>query len=88
MSVSERRLRAAFAVFDKDNSGDLDADELLSILTRPGGKSALSKADAHEFIGLFDTDGEQQTRKCPHIVLPLTPRGSALILFYNSAIQR
>ena len=52
-------LKKSFAVFDTDGSGSLDAEEVVEILTRmtPGG-TALTKADAEEFIKEFDRDGD------------------------------
>ena len=46
-------LRMAFDVFDVDGSGSLSAEEVVSILTRPGTKS-MSEKEATDFITSFD----------------------------------
>ena len=54
MEITEDMLREGFALFDKDNSGFLTPDELVGILTRPGGGSAMSEADAKAFVEKHD----------------------------------
>jgi len=52
-------LKASFDVFDTDGSGSLDTEEVVEILTRmTGGGTAMSEADALEFIKEFDRDGD------------------------------
>eukprot|EP00325_Prymnesiales_sp_UTEX-LB-985_P032556 CAMPEP_0174723152 /NCGR_PEP_ID=MMETSP1094-20130205/40189_1 /TAXON_ID=156173 /ORGANISM="Chrysochromulina brevifilum, Strain UTEX LB 985" /LENGTH=387 /DNA_ID=CAMNT_0015924143 /DNA_START=76 /DNA_END=1239 /DNA_ORIENTATION=- len=54
------QLRAAFAVFDQDHSGLLQTEEVLRVLTREGGGSALTTADAQAVIDAFDADKDGQ----------------------------
>lgn len=54
----EYGLRAAFAVFDKDGSGSLSAEELKAVLTRPGGGAALSDEEVRAIIDEFDANGD------------------------------
>jgi len=49
---SRQRLLAAFDVFDLDQDGFIEEDELINVLVRPGG-SALSKDDAKDFLSCF-----------------------------------
>lgn len=49
-------IKAAFAVFDVDKSGNLSAAELRAILTR-GATPILSAAEVDEVIAHFDKDG-------------------------------
>ncbi len=51
-------LRKAFSTFDKDGNGKLSATELIGILTRSGGGTPLSRADAQAIIADFDTDAD------------------------------
>ena len=51
-------LASAFARFDKDGNGKLNATELIGILTRTGGGQPLSRADAQAIIEDFDTDAD------------------------------
>jgi len=52
-------LRKAFDTFDIDQSGTLDAEELLQILTRQTQHgAALSADDAKALIAMFDTNGD------------------------------
>ena len=60
---AEERLRASFAIFDKDNSGFLSADEVLNILTRVlPGAPPMSESDAKDFIHDFDENGDGERR--------------------------
>ena len=64
--MSRARLRAAFALFDTDKSGFLDADELRAVLTRPGSTNPeMSKEVAEEIISEFDTNGAQHPNEFP-----------------------
>ncbi len=56
--VTKASLRACFEKFDVSGDGKLSASELRAILTRGGGASALSEADAQELIDEMDTDGD------------------------------
>lgn len=52
----EAELRAAFAVFDSDNSGCIDAKELKSVMSSIG--ENLTDAEIDEMIKMADTDGD------------------------------
>ena len=54
--AQQKDILAAFELFDKDDSGALDAKEFAAILTRPG-ETALSEDDAAEIIKEFDANG-------------------------------
>ena len=45
-----KRIREAFAKFDKNNDGFLTSDEIVGILVRPGGGMPMDKEDAEAFI--------------------------------------
>jgi len=51
-------LKDSFRCFDLDDSGTLEKEEVLTILTRVGGGNPMTEADALEFIALFDQDGD------------------------------
>ena len=53
--TQEAKLRKAFAVFDRDGDGNLDADELKAVLMR--GNSPFTEQDVEALIKEFDTDG-------------------------------
>jgi hypothetical protein len=54
---SHEQLRAAFAVFDRDGSGALDADEMRAVLSRPvGGKVSAQRVE--QVIKQFDKNGD------------------------------
>jgi len=57
-----KNLKEAFELFDADGSGYLDDAEMLQILTRASGGTALDEKDAKEFIAIFDhnKDGKMQ----------------------------
>ena len=55
-SVSE--LRDAFARFDANGDGFLSVDELVGILTRPGGGDPMTDADARAFVERHDKNGD------------------------------
>ena len=55
-SALNARLRAAFAVFDQDRSGFLQAEQVLRVLTREGGGAAMTVPDAQAVIDYFDAD--------------------------------
>ena len=49
--LSKKRLKAAFRIFDKDNSGGIDMDELKEIF---GNSGKLTKEDVEGMIKEFD----------------------------------
>ena len=51
-------LRAALAVFDADGSGRLSAEELVGVLTRPGGGRPVDEAEARAFVAQHDRNGD------------------------------
>lgn len=53
---SEQELRQAFAVFDRDGTGTIDAGELSHVLKSLGEK--LSEAEIEEIIRQADVDGD------------------------------
>lgn len=56
---AEKRLRAAFAVFDVDGSGSLSVEELRVVLSRPTpGGSPMSDEEIQALIDEFDEDGD------------------------------
>ena len=61
-----KNLKEAFELFDADGSGYLDDAEMLQILTRASGGTALDEKDAKEFIAIFDhnKDGKMQYTEC------------------------
>ena len=50
------KLRMAFNLWDYDESGSLTSDEIVGILTRPGGGSPMTEADAVAFVKKHDTN--------------------------------
>ena len=59
MASDMERIKAAFKVFDSDNSGKLSADELRAILSR-GPNPVLAAEEIDEVINQFDTNGDGQ----------------------------
>lgn len=53
---SDSELRAAFAVFDRDNSGTISADELRNVMKSIG--ENLSDAEIDEMIKEADANGD------------------------------
>ena len=53
-----KRLMSAFADFDTDRSGALDAAELKKILTWPGSDEPLTEAEAQAFIDKHNQNGD------------------------------
>lgn len=51
-------LKESFRIFDMDDSGCLDASEVVEILCRVGGGNPMSEDDAKEFIAMFDANGD------------------------------
>ena len=51
-------LRKCFELFDADQSGFLDKDELKAILTRTGPGASLNHESADQIIAEFDVDGD------------------------------
>lgn len=71
-SKTERRIRAAFSLFDTDGSGSLSVDELKAVLTRPGsGLQQMSDEDVAGLIREFDANGGALRRQCTrsHVML-------------------
>jgi len=58
--VSREELCAAFREFDTDGSGTLTFDELVGVLTRPGGGRPLDEAEARGFVAKHDKNGDSQ----------------------------
>ena len=56
MAVAEekKKIREAFAKFDKNNDGFLTPDEIVAILIRPGGGTPMYKEDAEAFVKKHD----------------------------------
>ncbi len=77
-------LRAAFAAFDADGSGALDAAELTAILTRSGGGGPLSEAEAQEFICRFDVNGDG-VLQVDELIAALTAPGERLAQLSTAA---
>ena len=48
------KIRMAFKVWDFDRSGFLTSDEIVGILTRPGGGAPMTEADAVAFVKKHD----------------------------------
>ena len=51
-------VRKAFALFDKDGSGTLEASEVAAILTNTGGGRPLSAEEAQGVINELDANGD------------------------------
>jgi hypothetical protein len=58
MPSKKADLVKAFKTFDKDNSGSLDAQEFLAILTRESGGLQMNEEDAKEMLEEFDENGD------------------------------
>jgi len=53
----QKKLRAAFAAFDKDNSGQISVDEYIKIMTRPTKfGAAMTAEEAKEMFAEMDED--------------------------------
>ena len=57
--IDEAKLRAAFSVFDTDNSDTLSADELRAVLSKSGvgGRAPFTDEQIQALIDEFDDDG-------------------------------
>ena len=55
--ATEEQLRAAFAVLDVNQDGQISKEELMTILTNTNGVDALPLSDAEEIMANFDADG-------------------------------
>ena len=76
-----QEMRAAFKLFDLDDSGTISPEELLAILTRPETGRSLALEDAKEIIASFDTDGCVLGReRCLHrtCIIPAWPFSQGL----------
>jgi len=51
-------LQGSFKAFDADGSGSLSADELITILMRPGGGTPLTLEEAKALIATVDTNND------------------------------
>ena len=49
-------IKAAFRKFDTNGDGFLTKDEIVGVLTRPGGGAPLTEAEAEAYIARYDTD--------------------------------
>jgi len=78
-SALNARLRAAFAVFDQDRSGFLQAEQVLRVLTREGGGAAMTVPDAQAVIDDFDADKDGRLNMEEFIAM-LTGRARAKYL--------
>jgi len=57
--IATNSLRKAFDMFDVDQNGSLDADELLAILTRQTAQGhGMTLDDAKQLVAYFDTNGD------------------------------
>ena len=54
--VTEETLRRAFYQFDTDRDGFLTVNELVGILTRPGGGNPMTEEEAVAFVEKHDTN--------------------------------
>ena len=66
-------LRAAFAAFDADGSGRLSAEELVGVLTRPGGGKPVDEAEARAFVAKHDRNGDGELVLDEFVVAVLRP---------------
>ena len=66
-------LRAAFAAFDADGSGRLSAEELVGVLTRPGGGQPVDEAEARAFVAKHDRNGDGELVLDEFVVAVLRP---------------
>ena len=66
-------LRAAFAVFDADGSGKLSVEELVGVLTRPGGGQPVDEAEARAFVAKHDRNGDGELDLDEFVVAVLGP---------------
>lgn len=57
-AISTPALRAAFAAFDTNQDGTLDASELKAVLMRPDGGQAYTDAEAQAVIDRYDLNGD------------------------------
>ena len=56
--AAAKPLEAQFAGFDTDGSGKLSKEELVAILTRPGGPAKFEAEQCEELFALIDLDGD------------------------------
>ena len=66
-------LRAALAEFDADGSGRLSAEELVGVLTRPGGGKPVDEAEARAFVAKHDRNGDGELVLDEFVVAVLRP---------------
>ena len=71
--TQREELRAAFAVFDEDGSGKLSAEELVGVLTRPGGGQPVDEAEARAFVAKHDRNGDGELDLDEFVVAVLRP---------------
>ena len=66
-------LRAALAEFDEDGRGRLSAEELVGVLTRPGGGKPVDEAEARAFVAKHDRNGDGELDLDEFVVAVLRP---------------